>query len=64
MDPLTDIERKLIGFALFSAGMKLGPPSFDSLEKIVAKIGVNEEFEFYAKDWIEDARTAKTNEAG
>lgn len=60
MEQLSERERKLTGFALFSLSMKIGPPSFSAMEELIDKIEVRAEFEFYAKDWIEYANSKKT----
>lgn len=59
-ETLTNEEKKLLGFALFTTAMKIGPESFDRVEKIAVKTGVLEEFVFYAKDWIEYSQKHKT----
>jgi len=55
MEQLSEKERQLVAFALFSLSMKLGPASFDHMEKIIEKIGVKSEFVIYATDWTEKA---------
>lgn len=51
-EPLTDKQRKLLGFALFSTAMKIGPNSFLHIENIVKKLDVQKEFVEYADSWI------------
>lgn len=50
---LTAKERELLAFSVFSMGMKIGPPSFEILESIVKKVGIEKEFEEKAKSWID-----------
>lgn len=56
---LSEKQKELTAFALFSAGMKIGPSSFDNLEAIAKKVGVEKEFEKYAKDWLDYAERKK-----
>jgi hypothetical protein len=50
---LTEKQRKMIAFSLFSMGMRMGPSSFEDFECIVQKIGIEKEFVDYAKSWID-----------
>lgn len=52
MENLTETERDVVGLALFTFAMKLGPTKFDAIEKIIQKLEVTDEFVHYAKDWI------------
>lgn len=52
MDTLTEKERKILGMALFDAGMKLGPSSFETLEGLVQKLGVTDQWAEYAVDFV------------
>lgn len=61
MEQLTEKERQLVAFFLFSASMRIGPSSFSIIETIIDKIEIREEFEFYAKDLLEHANK-KNNE--
>lgn len=56
---LSEKQKNMMAFALFSVGMKLGPPSFGDLEDIVIKAGITAEFEGYAKQWIDYAERKK-----
>lgn len=58
-EELTDKERQLLAFAIFSIGMKIGPASFPHCESIVEKTGIKKEFEAYAKDWISQSEKLK-----
>lgn len=57
---LSEKERKIIGFSLFSTSMRIGPESFSVIEEIINKIGVKEEFEFWGKNWISYAKKSKS----
>ena len=59
MENLSEKERILVGFALFTTSMKIGPSCFSTVYQVVEKIGVREEFEGYANDWIEWATYKK-----
>jgi hypothetical protein len=50
---LTDKERTMIAFALFSMGMRMGPSSFEDFESIFKKIGIEKEFVDCARSWID-----------
>jgi hypothetical protein len=56
---LTEQERKLLAFALFGLGMRIGPSSFRELELIVQKLEVEKEFAAYASSWIDYAEKLK-----
>ena len=62
MEPLTGKEKNLVGFALFSTAMKIGPNCFPIVEEIIDKLEVRIDFEFYAKDWIEYSQRKKKEE--
>ena len=59
MKDLTEEEKKLTAFSLFSMGMKIGPPSFEKIESIIKKLDLGEVFAFYANDWISHAKEHK-----
>jgi hypothetical protein len=61
---LTEKQRKMIAFSLFSMGMRMGPSSFEDFESIVQKIGIENEFVEYAKDWIGYAERKKSPTVG
>jgi hypothetical protein len=52
MKQLSDKERKILGFSLFTYCIKEGPSSLSEVENLVNKIGVMPQFEFFAKDCI------------
>jgi hypothetical protein len=52
-DPLTDGQKKGLGFILFDYCMHKGPESFIVAEKEAREIGVLEYMTQYARDWIE-----------
>ena len=51
-EDLSDNQKKLLGFICFSFSMNRGPASFIGVEMVVKDIGVQKEFEEYAKNWI------------
>jgi hypothetical protein len=59
MSELTEEEKKLTAFSLFSMGMKIGPPSFERIENIIKKLDLGDEFAYYAHDWITHAQEHK-----
>jgi|KBSMisStaDraftv2_1062788.scaffolds.fasta_scaffold4125433_2 hypothetical protein len=59
MKELTEEEKKLTAFSLFSMGMKIGPPSFPKIEAIMQKLELDEQFSMYANDWITHAKAHK-----
>ncbi len=59
---LTEKEKNLIAFSLFSMGMKTGPPSFATFESIVQKIGIEKEFVDYAKSWLDYPKNVANKE--
>jgi hypothetical protein len=52
MEPLTTEEKAFIGFCLFTGAIKLGPEQFFKVESIVDKLGIREQFEHYAQDFL------------
>lgn len=54
---LNELQKKFIALAIFSMAMKVGPTCFLSVEDIIDKIGIRQEFEFYAKDWVEYSKS-------
>jgi hypothetical protein len=50
---LTPVEKKIVGYSLFSLCMKMGPISFLLFEKIIDKLKVREQFEAHANNWLE-----------
>ena len=59
---LTQEEKNLIAFSLFSMGMKIGPLSFETFESIVQKIGIEKEFVDYAKSWLDYPKNVANKE--
>lgn len=60
---LNEAERKLLAFAIFSTSMKVGEVCFSAVKSIVEKIGIAEEFEYYANDWVAySQRNGKTTD--
>lgn len=59
MEQLTETEKRIVALALFSAAMKEGKALFIQIEALTHKLGIEEEFEFYANDWIEYANKNK-----
>ena len=52
-EPLKDGHKSLLGFILFDYCMHFGPASFTAAEIASERIGVTEQLEYYANDWIE-----------
>jgi hypothetical protein len=57
MEQLTVDEKAIIAFALFGMCMRSGPKFFPLCGVIVAKIGIEKEFQECAQDWIDYAKT-------
>lgn len=57
MEDLTKEEKRLLAFVLFGGSMRIGRASFAAIESIAKKVGVEKEFEDYAKDWIDYSKT-------
>ena len=55
-EALSEIQRKLCGFMLFSYSMNHGPVSFIGVELTAKEIGVADEMAEYAKDWIDHSK--------
>lgn len=55
MNELTETDRKLLAYSLFSLAMKMGPTSFEATERIIKKLDLEKEYVFYANDWIDFA---------
>lgn len=56
---LDDKQKKLLGFFLFGYSMYMGPAYFDLIEDCAKEIGVTEEVEYYANDWIQYRQSKK-----
>lgn len=63
MEQLTPKEQQLLAFALFIAGMRIGPDVFNTLESIANKVGVEKPIELFAKDWAHFAQSFKEADA-
>lgn len=57
MTPLTDTEKRILALALFGYAMRAGPGQFVSINEIAHKLGVQIQYEDYAKSWIAAAKT-------
>ena len=57
--PLSDKEKTLLAFSLFTTGMRIGPVVFGMLQDIAEKTGVTDRLQFYAKDWTDFAENAR-----
>ena len=56
---LTDKEKQLLAFSLFTTGMRIGPDVFATIESIVEKIGIADRLTLMAGDWINYSNTCK-----
>jgi len=62
MTELTDKEKQLLAFALFTAGMRMGPAVFDTLEQIGLKTDCGERLKLFASDWMNYSKNIKEAE--
>lgn len=62
MIELTDKEKQLLAFALFTAGTRMGPAVFETLEQIGLKTDCGERLKLFASDWMNYSANVKEAE--
>ena len=56
---LTDKEKHLLAFSLFTTGMRIGPDVFETIESIAEKSGISDRFTMVAGDYLSYANTIR-----